>query len=635
MTTRQLFSLLCVLLCNACAAKESAVGSQVIVPPSGGADIVDFSPAASPELRVREVVASAGWEDLNGAPAARCYRVAIDRRITAPKNVQASIAFTGTADAEDVLLISFWVRRPRAGGQPSELSVAVSNGESAPELKYSTAGYREWTQHVRSFVATREFDSSKARVTFELGKAGEIVEIADLRLINYGPDQDIATLPRSRVTYDGQEPGAAWRKAALDRIRRERMAEMSVTVVDAAGRPVPGARVRVAMQQHAFGFGCAVNSELLGASEADFPLENKRGGLLTWEDAQRYRQVVSHHFNRATFESSLRPAVWRQMQSGSPEWSRRRATLLEGSLPWLRNHEIVVRGHYLGWAPMDFNAIEKQFVGNPEAHREWLWDHMADILGKTGDAVGEWDTINHIIGWGKHTYEEEYGSPQIYADILAEARRLAPNAIHTINEGKVLPDGYKREPYLRVIRELNERGQAPDSVGFMAHFGLTTLTPPVELLEVYDSFAEVAPRLQLTELDVDVGDDEELQADYLRDVLIASFSHPNFVAINQWGFWKPMHWKPPAALWRADWTLKPAGEVFIDLVRRQWWTDESLVTDDRGECRLRGFQGQYRVTVEHEGYRSTSEVSLSGAGEQVTQAIQVSTQPASPATKES
>lgn len=624
-----LFLLVGVLLCTASRAEESVVGFRVIVPPTGGVDLVDFSPAASPELRTREVVASADWEVSEGAHADSCYRVVIDRRITAPENVRASVALTGSIDAGDVLLVSFWVNRPNAGGRPSELSVSIGSRESKSEFQYSTAGYREWTQHVRSFTASRDLDPANAHVTFDLGKAGEVVQIADFRLINYGPDRDIASLPRSRVTYDGQELDAAWRVAALERIRRERMADLSVAVVNVDGQPVPGASVRVEMQQHAFGFGCAVDSDLLGASEGEFPLVHKRGAELTWEDAQAYRQTVSGHFNQATFEAALRPAVWSLMQSGSPDWSGRRARLLDGSLPWLRREGIVVRGHYLGWAPMDFNAIEKTFVGKPVAHREWLWAHMADILGETGRAIDEWDTINHIVGWGKHTYEKEYGSPQVYADILAEARRLAPHAIHTINEGKVLPDGYKREPYLRIIRELNERGQSPDSVGFMAHFGLTTLTPPEELLQVYDSFAEVASRLQLTELDVDVGDDEHLQADYLRDVLIASFSHPSFVAINQWGFWETAHWKPQAALWRTDWTLKPAGQVFIDLVRRQWWTDESLVTDDGGECRLRAFLGRYRVNVEHEGRQSVTELSLSREGGQITAVLPKSAAPLS------
>ena len=151
----------------------------------------------------------------------------------------------------------------------------------------------------------------------------------------------------------------------------------------------------------------------------------------------------------------------------------------------------------------------------------------------------------------------------------------------------------------------------------MAHFGLTSLTPPEELLEVYDDFAEIAPRLQLSEFDVEAGDDEELQADYYRDVMLASFSHPNFDAIVQWGFWENAHWKPHAALWRKDWTLKPAGEVFVDLVTKQWWTDELVKSGVSGEAAVRGFLGDYEFSVSRGGEKIVEEVSLGAKGEQV------------------
>jgi GH35 family endo-1,4-beta-xylanase len=287
------------------------------------------------------------------------------------------------------------------------------------------------------------------------------------------------------------------------------------------------------------------------------------------------------------------------------------------TFPWLQENNISVRGHYLGWAPMDFNEFEKQFVGDPEAHRKWLWAHMASVLKTTDGMVAEWDTINHIVGWGEHTYDKEYGTKKIYADIMAEARRLAPDATHAINEGRVLPGGTKRERYLKIIRYLGEQGQPADVVGFMAHFGLTSLTPPEELLQVYDDFAEVAPRLQLSEFDVDAGDDEQLQADYFRDVMIASFSHPNIEAIVQWGFWERMHWKPAAALWRDDWTIKPAGEVFVDLVAKQWWTDDEQTTDQQGRCQTRGFLGDYQITAKNNGVSKTVSATLQRSGTNV------------------
>lgn len=576
-------------------------GDEPITPPADGEEMVAFSPDETLQLRYENVEATAHWASIKEMPFQQAYRVESDKRFSDSKNVQLLVPIQKSIRKGDVLLISFWMRRSHAGGQPNNVYFSLDAGAKTPGFQYQLSAYRVWKQHVRSYVATRDCDPKKSSLRIDLGEAGKIAEIADLRLINYGPDRDIDELPKSTVNYRGRAADAVWRKEALERIEKIRKGELAVQVVDARGKPVANADVTIAMQQHAFGFGNAVNSEVLGADESDFPIQPKGKGKVTvsWEEAQKYREIVKKYYDRVTFESELRPANWQQMKSGHRGWSRKHNILMKKTLPWLKENHIAARGHYIAWAPMDFNSIEKQFLGNPEGHRSWLWDHMADVLPATADFVTEWDTINHIIGWGKHTYEKEYGGPEIYAEIFAEARRLAPQATHAINEGKVLPNGYKREPYKRIIRFLNEQGQTPDLVGFMAHFGLTTLTPPEELLDVYDNFAKIAPRLQLSEFDVETGDDEELQADYYRDVMIATYSHPNFEAIVQWGFWEKMHWKPAAALWREDWTLKPAGEVFVDLVANQWWTTETLTTDEHGKCQVRGFLGDYRVTVEY------------------------------------
>jgi GH35 family endo-1,4-beta-xylanase len=576
----------------------SEVASNTIVPPSGGQDVLSFGPEQAIVFESQNVKADAAWTSIDDMPFPRIYRIDSDTRFSDPENMRVRVPITKPIRRGDVVLVSFWIRRPNAGGQPNNVYLFADAEADTAGYKYHLSAYREWKQHVRSFVADRDFSESESGVRIDLGEAGTIVEIGDLRLVNYGQDRDITKLPKSTVMYRGRGKDAAWRKEAKARIEKIRKGDIAIEVVDANGQPVSGANVTVAMQQHAFGFGNAVNSEVLGADKSDFPIRPKGKVVVTWEEAQKYREVVKTYFDRVTFESELRPHNWQRLKSKDPGWQRKNSILMDKTFPWLRKHKIAARGHYIAWAPMDFNAFEKQFVGNPDAHRKWLWEHMNDVLPATKEFVTEWDTINHIIGWGKHTYDKEYGGPEIYAEIMAEARRLAPDATHAINEGKILPDGYKREPYKKIIRFLNEQGQTPDSVGFMAHFGLMSLTPPEELLEVYDEFAEIAPRLQLSEFDVEAGDDEELQADYYRDVMIASFSHPNFEAIVQWGFWEKMHWKPAAALWRNDWTLKPSGKVFVDLVANQWWTDETLTSDSKGRCQLRGFLGEYKITAQ-------------------------------------
>lgn len=89
--------------------------------------------------------------------------------------------------------------------------------------------------------------------------------------------------------------------------QRVRKGDLSIEVVNAQGRPVPGAQVSINMRKHAFGFGNAVSSEVLGASKSDFPIRPKRNIVVTWDEAQQYRQVVQKYFDPVTFESELRP----------------------------------------------------------------------------------------------------------------------------------------------------------------------------------------------------------------------------------------------------------------------------------------------------------------------------------------
>lgn len=90
-----------------------------------------------------------------------------------------------------------------------------------------------------------------------------------------------------------------------------------------------------------------------------------------------------------------------------------------------------------------------------------------------------------------------------------------------------------------------------------------------------------------------LSDDERLQADYLRDVMTMAFSHPAMQAIVMWGFWEGRHWKPDAALYRKDWSTKPAGKVWEELVLaaegwRETWASFSL------RARSRSKRGSWR-----------------------------------------
>jgi GH35 family endo-1,4-beta-xylanase len=233
------------------------------------------------------------------------------------------------------------------------------------------------------------------------------------------------------------------------------------------------------------------------------------------------------------------------------------------------------------------------------------------------DRVGEWDAINHIIGWGK-TYADLMGGYEIYADVIKQGRQLAPVTEMWVNEGQILAGSARRKPYREVIEFLIENEAAPDGIGFMGHFRDGSLTPPEEIYSVLDAYADLGLKLQITELDVDCGNDEELQADYLRDVMIVSFSHPSMEAVVLWGFWEGQHWRPPAGLWRKDRSAKPAGEAWLDLVFNKWWTKEKGVTDTQGTFETRGFLGEYQITVRKNENLAEVCVALTKEGTNVT-----------------
>jgi len=115
---------------------------------------------------------------------------------------------------------------------------------------------------------------------------------------------------------------------------------------------------------------------------------------------------------------------------------------------------------------------------------------------------------------------------------------------------------------------LLDQGAPLSGIGIQSHFDWE-LPAPVAVLKGLDRFALLGRDIEITEHDINVTD-EQLQADYTRDYLTLAFSHPAVIGLLSWGFWQGQHWRPDAAYFRKDWSIKPAGRVWIDLVMHKW-----------------------------------------------------------------
>lgn len=435
----------------------------------------------------------------------------------------------------------------------------------------------EWREIALPFTFGRDYAGGRVEVFVDLGYGRQTVELEQVRLIRFGPEVAFAQLPRTRPTYAGHEADAPWRTEAFARIERIRKGGLRVEVVDAAGRAVPGARVRAELESHAFGFGTVVNVDVLSKVSPDTEI---------------YRRKVIELFNAASFENDLKWSNW--AGEGKPADYRER-TLSE--LAWLRDNGLSVRGHVMVWPGWRFLPESiKALKTTPEKIPEQVSAHIRDIALATKGQIAEWDVLNEPVS--NHDLMDLLGRG-IMVDWFKEAARALPGVPLYLNDwgnhdARVNPGTVGA--FEEVAGYLREHGAPLGGLGLQCHIG-GLLNAPRDLLATLDRYQKNFDLpVRITEFDVNM-DDEEIQADYTRDFMIAMFSHPSVVGVQQWGFWEGRHWQPKAALYRKDWTEKPNGAAYRKLVLETWHTDETGVTDASGSWSLRGFYGRYAITV--------------------------------------
>jgi hypothetical protein len=173
----------------------------------------------------------------------------------------------------------------------------------------------------------------------------------------------------------------------------------------------------------------------------------------------------------------------------------------------------------------------------------------------------------------------------------------------------------KLDEFCRLLEYLKAQGAPVDGVGTQCHIG-GSAPGPETVLQSFDRLAKYAPEIKVTEYDMDVLD-ENLQADFTRDMLIASFSHPAVNAFIMWGFWDGQHWKRNAPVFRKDWILKPAGQVWLELIFKEWWTNAQGKTGSDGRYSTRGFLGEYEISVTYAGKTKTLPLQLVKGGRSI------------------
>lgn len=501
----------------------------------------------------------------------------------------------------DTLLVTFYVRTVKGSPETGEAQTQfVFERGSEP---YTKAVEQEiavpaqgWKRFDIPFKSVEDLPAGTAKVSFRLGYDPQVFEIGGLSLINFGPNVALADLPRTRSTYTGQEAGAAWRKKALARIERIRKAALTVRVVDNAGRPISNAQVSVRMTRHAFPFGSAVTADWINTKDTA---------------GEKYRQTVTQLFNEVVFENDLK---WYNL---NPPIDRAKQ-----AVAWLHRHNIAVRGHNLVWPSWGNLPRELQSLKNDKpALAKAVTDHVTKEATSMRGLVVDWDVVNEP--YTNHDLQDILG-PQVLVDYFELAKAADPKPRLYLNDYPPLDGADVKNPHLngfeKQIRYLLDNRAPLEGIGFQGHFGGNVI-PPARVLTGFDRFAKFNRPILITEFDISTND-EQLQADYTRDFLIAAFSHPACAGVIQWGFWEGAHWKPDAALFRRDWSIKPNGKVYTDLVLNQWWTKTHGKTSKAGTYQTRGFLGDYKITATVNGKTQIAKAKLTKIGATITIILQ-------------
>ncbi len=523
---------------------------------------------------------------VEGMPFSKGVRVTVAKQPVKYYHIQCRGNLSGPVKKGETLLVSFYLRNVGKGNNDTGLghvNIALKSGAELIAKDVMTPG-GEWQRYFLPFQAQTSGTEKDANLGFGFGGMLQTIEVGGVEVLNYGTQLKTTDLPQTEVTYNGREADAPWRKEALARIEKNRKGDLLVQVKDASGKDLPNTRVEVKMLKHEFHWGAAVTSRAgVGSKDREIILS-------------KHKELFNQGLPITYF-------VWNEQETPKGK---------EGAddiLKYFRDNGMATRAHVLVWERADhFPPDVQQMIKNGEKEklRKRITDYITETVTRYKGRVDEWVVENEAVD--NSEIRKVLGEESI-AEWFKVARAADPNARLMINENQT--DGGKPskiDRLLGLVKLITDNGGPIDVIGIQGHRGAVPIEPTM-MLAHFDRLAATGKRLAITEYDM-AAEDEQLKADYTRDFMITIFSHPAFDCLTMWRFWDGQAVKRESVVYANDWTLRPCGQVYKDLVFKEWWTNENGKTDDSGMFKTRGFFGDYEITATTNGKSKTQKISL-------------------------
>ncbi|TWU48879.1 Endo-1,4-beta-xylanase Z precursor [Rubripirellula tenax] len=517
------------------------------------------------------------------------YEVATTTLPPANWNLQAVERNQSPVANGDTMRIEFSARATSGLAPAAQFAVQRTDTYATLASQNLTIG-TAWTPFSFDITVGQAFSTEGLQFVLNVGGALQTLQFGGVTWTNLDNSVDLDELPEQfpSARYEGRSGTDAWRDDAQTRIENERTRTVVVNVRDENGLPIDGAVVSLRQTDHEFRFGSAIEGY---------------GGRLDPNgntEALKYQSEIKRLFNTVVVENSLKwPGYVNDPSTG------------EAVANFAASNDLYLRGHNVIWPSRGnmpasvWDEYDSRFVTDGDAAAEaWLADTINARIDQVAldfaNSANEWDVVNEpfdnnavmailgddaVVGW----YQRLRAADSTLKLALNDYGIFAGNGANTAH----------RENFEYWIDKL-VNANVLDVIGEQSHYNdgnLTDITTFASFIVDYQTRFNTS--IAITEFDVN-STDEQLQADYLRDYMTMSFSQPAIEQFLHWGFWEDSHWLPNAALYRSDFSIKPNGQAYEDLVFGNWWTDVRGTTRS-GSLTSQAFTGDYEVLVQFGG----------------------------------
>lgn len=387
----------------------------------------------------------------------------------------------------------------------------------------------------------------------------------------------------------------------MDRYAHRKSA-CTLTLLDQQGNPMPGRKVQARLTKHEFKFGCNI-FWASGMFDPKLPPERR-------EHLQRMWDSWSALFNFGTLP-------FYQGQYEPKEGVTREAAILK-TAKFLDEHGVALKGHPLCWHTVSAKWLMEK--SDEEVLENQLYRIRREV-GAFKDYIHMWDVINEVVIMPIFTAEEnaitrlcaKIGRVALVKAVFDMARQTDPNATLLLN------DFNTSEKYKELITDCLEAGVDIDVIGIQSHQhqGFWGLEKLHEVLARFETFGKPMHFTENTFVSgdlmpphiVDLNDwkvpewpttpeGEDRQARDFLAMIDELFAHPQVEAFTNWDFCDGAWLGAPAGLVRLDGSHKPSYDAMKQRIWQDWCTDVTLMTDEKGQCILEGFRGEYQLSVD-------------------------------------